>query len=105
MTENSATIRTCRSPCAVGEATTPGKSVSRFDAVREIVAATFGIAPAQITSLTAQDDVVEWDSVGHLNLMLALEQALDLRLDVEQMAQLTGVPAILRFLEATSPST
>jgi acyl carrier protein len=69
-----------------------------FEQVREIMALTFDLPPDAITPTTAQDSCPQWDSLAHLNLMLALEDAFGLTLTVDDMAQLTSVAAILARL-------
>ena len=66
--------------------------------VREAIAATFGITAADVAADAAQEDVEGWDSVGHLNLMLMLEDTFDVQLEVSDMERLTSVPAIVSFL-------
>lgn len=68
--------------------------------VRETVAACFGLAPEDVLPGTAQDDLAAWDSVGHLNLMLSVEDVFGVTLDVPDMEKLTSVEAIVGFLEA-----
>jgi acyl carrier protein len=63
------------------------------------MAVTFGIEPDRINANSAQNQVPEWDSVAHLNLMLALEDTFNVRLTVQDMQRLTSVPDILRHLE------
>jgi acyl carrier protein len=76
-----------------------------FDRVQEQIALMFGITPERITQDTAQDDIPEWDSVGHLNLMLAIENTFDVTLEIDQMVDLTSVVAIIEYLEKTCPPT
>jgi len=78
--------------------------MQQIETLKQLMAATFGIQGDCIGAQTAQSDIVEWDSVGHLNLMLSLEQTFGVTLDVEQMAQLTSVPAILQYLETACRS-
>jgi acyl carrier protein len=66
--------------------------------VRELVAAVFGVPVEAVTAQTVRDDVDGWDSVGQLNLMLAVEDAFDVRLSIEDMQQLVSVEAIVRFV-------
>jgi len=66
-----------------------------FEQLRELMALTFDLPPEAITPDTAQDTCPTWDSLAHLNLMLALEDAFGLTLTVDEMAQLTSVAAIL----------
>jgi len=70
-----------------------------LEQLRDIMALTFDLPPAAITADTAQDTCPTWDSLAHLNLMLAIEDAFGVTLTVEEMAELTSVAAILRRLE------
>ncbi len=71
----------------------------RLDTVRELVALTFGVDEARVNATTVQDDLEEWDSVGHLNLMLAVEDEFGVRLEVDDMTRLTSVRSLLAHLE------
>jgi len=73
--------------------------MDQFSLVQQAIASTFGVDPAEVCLETAQKDIPEWDSVGHLNLMLVLEQTFGLMFDVETMTQLTSVKAILQRME------
>lgn len=69
-----------------------------FTQVQEIIVLTFGVKPARVTPETVREDISEWDSVGHLNLMMALEAAFELSLDIEDIARMTSVPTIMGFI-------
>ena len=73
--------------------------MTTFETVRSVLASTFEIDPSVITPTTAQADVSGWDSVGHINLMLALEETFGVRLEVEDMLKLTSVVAIVTLFE------
>jgi acyl carrier protein len=45
---------------------------------------TLGIAPEKTKGLAYQD-IPEWDSVGHMTLMAALEDAFDIMLDTDDI--------------------
>lgn len=73
--------------------------MSVFERVQAAVATTLKV-PARVITVTTRDtDVPAWDSMGHLNLMMALEQTFDITLEVEDFANLTSVPAILAYLQ------
>jgi acyl carrier protein len=63
--------------------------------LRELVALTFDLPVEAIAPETTQDTCAQWDSLAHLNLMLAVEDAFGLTLSVEEMAAMTSVAAIL----------
>ena len=71
---------------------------SLFERVRDTMAATFNVSPAQIHETTTQQDVARWDSLAHINLMVALESAFDVVLEVDDIGRLTSVPAIMAHL-------
>lgn len=72
--------------------------MTAFERVREVVAATLGVAPRLVREDTTRDDLDGWDSLGHINLIVALEGTFDVAFDVEDVARLTSVPAILAGL-------
>jgi acyl carrier protein len=59
----------------------------------------FQVSENEIPPDLEQEDLENWDSLQHLNLMLALEQEFGVTLDVDELATLTSVPAILKYLE------
>jgi acyl carrier protein len=52
-------------------------------------AATFGIEPAAAAGLRYQDIPV-WDSVGHMSLVAALEEAFDIMMDTDDIIDLSS---------------
>lgn len=66
--------------------------------VRQTIATCFGLAEDAIDAETRQADVEAWDSVGHLNLMLLVEDVFGVQLDVPDMERLTSVRALVEFL-------
>jgi acyl carrier protein len=44
-------------------------------------------------------DVEKWDSVAHLDLISELENEFGVRFDLEDMATLTSLPQLLRWLD------
>jgi acyl carrier protein len=73
--------------------------MSAFEQLRDIMATALEIPADTIRENSAMADIEEWDSLGHVHIMVALEQAFDLYMDVEDFADLDSVPAILEFLE------
>jgi len=63
--------------------------------VRQIVADTFGMAEEDVSSEPLPETVEGWDSVGHLNMIFALEQQLEVSFDPEEFEHLVTVDAIV----------
>jgi acyl carrier protein len=70
-----------------------------FERLRAAIAATLRVPPSKITETTKDEDLGAWDSVGHVNLMMMLEQIFGVSLDVEDFPKLNSVPAIVEYLE------
>jgi citrate synthase len=65
--------------------------------ITRLVASTLGIPVERVTDDMAFSEVAEWDSLNHVNLMLALEQALETEIDDDLMVELTTIRAIREF--------
>jgi len=74
--------------------------MSVFEKLQEIMATALEIPSDAIREDSTMDEIEEWDSLGHVHIMVALEQAFDLYMDVDDFAELDSVPAILRYLES-----
>ena len=69
-----------------------------FEKIQNLIASTLKVPPDRVTRETSDKDLVAWDSLAHVNLMMSLEQTFDLFLEVEDFTQLTSVPAIVEYL-------
>jgi len=73
--------------------------MSIFEQLQEAIATTLNVPANSITETSKDEDIAAWDSLGHVNLMMTLEQTFDLFLDVEDFPKLNSVPAILEYLK------
>ncbi len=60
----------------------------------------FGVDPQSISFETGPDDILGWDSAGHLFLVSNLEQALGVNLDVDDIMEMENVRDIVRVIQA-----
>jgi acyl carrier protein len=72
--------------------------MSIFQQLQDLMATALEVPVETISENSTMDEIEEWDSLGHVHIMVALEQAFDLYMDVEVFAELDSVPAILDFL-------
>jgi acyl carrier protein len=70
-----------------------------FERVRGIAADVLHVPANLITQDSSTENVEAWDSVHHLNLVLALEQEFDLQFEPEEMDQMHSISHILQVLE------
>jgi acyl carrier protein len=70
-----------------------------FERLQDAVATTLRVSAKDITETTGDGDLAAWDSLGHVNVMMTLEQTFDIVLDVEDFPKLNSIPAILEYLK------
>ena len=57
------------------------------------------ITEVQATPGLAFGDLPQWDSMGHMEVMILLEQRYGVEINADTIAALTSVPAICAFLQ------
>lgn len=69
--------------------------------LREVMASVFGIDPASIAPDASSALIAEWDSVRHLQLMLALEEEFQIQFEADELVGLRSVDLIEARLRGT----
>ena len=69
-------------------------------AVRRCVARTFGVPLDEVPPDLALGGIAEWDSVGHVDLLVTLNEMLGVDIDLASFARLVSIPAITAHLIA-----
>ena len=72
---------------------------SNEDRLRRVMSDILKIEASNINEETSVDTVEEWDSLRHLNLVLALEQEFDISFTEEQTVEILNFPLIKMILE------
>jgi acyl carrier protein len=68
--------------------------------VRGVIAQVFNLEAAQVSATASQDTLEKWDSFGHMNLCLAIEEEFKVSLDDTQIVEMTSVPKVVQVLSA-----
>jgi acyl carrier protein len=76
---------------------------SRRQQIVQIVSDVLNLPVDRIMPSTSPADVEGWDSVQHLNLVLAIEQATGIQLSPEDIEGMQTVGAILDVVERRGP--
>jgi acyl carrier protein len=79
-------------------------SESLRERVHHVVSSVLGIPPASIHDHTSPDTVPTWDSMQHLQLVLALEQEFGAEFQVEEIEAMQRVGVIVTVLEERTRS-
>lgn len=75
-------------------------SARTLDKVRETFGEVFGVDPGSVSLETQSNDIPGWDSVGHLSLCGALEEAFEVVFDTIELADVGDVRTIVAVIEA-----
>ena len=67
--------------------------------VQELLAESLQVPPDMVTSDLAFGDLPQWDSLGHMEIMLRLEERFGVAVDTDTIAQLISVTEICKYLE------
>jgi acyl carrier protein len=80
-------------------------TANTFAEVRAVASDIFGVPPDQITAESSPETIENWDSMQHLNLVLAIEEKFGVQLepeDIEQMKSIGAVVALVTRLQSTT---
>jgi acyl carrier protein len=74
-----------------------------FDRVRDLAADVFSVHRERIRPESSPDDIENWDSLRHLNLVLALEQEFKIEFTPEEIEQLLSIELIVALVSEKTP--
>ena len=66
---------------------------------QELVAEALQLPIDQVTPRLAFGGISQWDSMGHMSIMMLLEERFHIAIDAEVIANLTSVTAICDYLD------
>jgi acyl carrier protein len=69
------------------------------DQLKAVIGAMLDIDPAVIDIRTSTDSVPQWDSVRHMNLIIALEESFGISIPDDEVATLTSYAIIKATVE------
>jgi citrate synthase len=68
-------------------------------AIEALIASTLNVPVEQVTEDSDMTTLQNWDSLGHINLVLAIEEAYGVVVDEDAVVEITSVRAIREFVE------
>ena len=75
-------------------------AASTFDEIRGIASDILGVPAESLNASSSPDTIESWDSVQHLNLVLALEEKFGLQLSPEEIEQMKYLGETAKLIEA-----
>ena len=70
--------------------------------VQTLLAEVFEVPIEHVTPELEFGDLPQWDSLGHMDLMMRLEERFGVEISTETIAELVSVPAICDYLQRTN---
>jgi acyl carrier protein len=74
-------------------------TASAFEQVRNVASDIFGIPADRITAESSPETIENWDSMQHLNLVLAIEEKFGVQLEPEEIEQMKNIGAVAALVE------
>jgi len=68
--------------------------------LEEVVSSVFGVEPQSLDEGSSPESVEGWDSMGHVNLVTALEQHFNVSIDIDDVMEMGSVGKIREILVA-----
>src|SRR5207244_12146364 len=68
--------------------------------LEEVVSGVFGVEPQSLDESSSPESVEGWDSMGHVNLVTALEQHFNVSIDIDDVMEMGSVGKIREILVA-----
>ena len=70
--------------------------------VKTIMSNIFGVPISKIIDDSSQESLTAWDSIKHLNLIVALEEEFKVEFDDFEISKASRIPQIIAFLKSKS---
>ena len=74
-------------------------TANAFEQVRNIASDIFGIPAEKIIAESSPETIENWDSMQHLNLVLAIEEKFGVQLDPEDIEKMKDIGAVAALVE------
>ena len=74
-------------------------TASTFEQVKSIASDIFGVPTDKITAESSPETIENWDSMQHLNLVLAVEEKFGVQLSPEDIEQMKNIGAVAKLVE------
>jgi acyl carrier protein len=69
------------------------------DRLEKLIREVFNIDAETIDENWTSDHIPDWDSVGHLNLIMEVEKEFNIKIEIEEMFEVEKLKDIVKILE------
>ncbi len=72
--------------------------MSKKEEIKKVMSSVWSISIEEIGDDVAFNENIYWDSMGHVSLMVALQESFGIEIDYEVLVELTSLSAIDEYL-------
>lgn len=76
--------------------------MTTFEKIREIISTTLNVAPEIITESLSIGDIEQWDSMGNMAIIAAIEAQMGIEFPIDDLFELNSVKALIDEIEKIS---
>lgn len=73
--------------------------MATFEKIREIISTTLNVAPEIITESLSIGDIEQWDSMGNMAIIAAIEAQMGIEFPIDDLFELNSVKALIDEIE------
>jgi citrate synthase len=73
-------------------------TIDIFDDIQKTIAEALQVDPELVTPELAFGGIKQWDSMGHMGIIILLEERFGIPVDADLIGTLTSVPAICEYV-------
>lgn len=70
------------------------------ETIVNLISSIFEVSVEDVTMESSIGDFPKWDSLGHMNLMTAIQDELDIEFEPEEMIEIEDVEDIVKLVES-----
>lgn len=71
--------------------------------VKKIMSDVFLIDLNEVNETSSPDTIPQWDSIGHLNLVTAIEEEFGIKIEDEQITQMLNFKLVVEIIKECQP--
>ena len=68
------------------------------DRIKYVMSAVFEISTGEINDKSSPDNIISWDSIKHMNLVVALEEEFDIQFNDSEIVELQNLSLIINII-------
>ena len=71
--------------------------------IKKLVSEVLNIPIESINDNSSINDIIEWDSLSHMTIIINLEKALSIQFSGEDITEMTSIASIKKTIDANKP--